>query len=69
MTRGAFLIRCSQSSSRHMAHARTHPDLVGTSILVDFEDRVVVLSSGSVVRFLGRSRFVGAHGDSGGLLR
>lgn len=43
---------------------RTHPDFVGTGVLVDFEDRVVVRRGGSIVRFLVRSRFIGAHGDS-----
>ena len=41
---------------------KTHPDFVGTGILVDLEDRVVVLTGGSLVRcFLVRSRFACAH--------
>jgi len=40
----------------------THPDLVRTGVLVDLEDRVVVLSSGgSVVRFVVRSGFACTH--------
>lgn len=40
------------------------PDLIGTGVLVDLEDRVVVLSGcgcGGVVRFLVRSRFACTH--------
>ncbi len=42
---------------------KTHPDLVGSRVLVHLEDRVVIILSGRpvVVGFLLRSRFTSTH--------